>query len=141
MIDFGVIEEALLQDCKRYEVLEIPYDPFQATQLSTRMIAQGAPMVEMRPTVLNFSEPMKQLEALVLQKRLHHNGCHVLTWMMSNVVAHLDIKDNIYPRKERPENKIDGVVALIMALGRAIHGQEEQGDLDGFLGAPINLKR
>lgn len=141
VIDFDVIEADLFTDCSNYQVLEIPYDPFQATQLSTRMTAQGAPMVEMRPTVLNFSEPMKQLEALVLQRRLHHNGDPVLTWMMSNVVAHLDNKDNIYPKKERPENKIDGVVALIMALGRAMHGQEEQGDLDGFLGAPINLKR
>jgi phage terminase large subunit-like protein len=141
VIDFSVIEEDLMSDCSLYEVLEVPYDPFQATQLSTRMQALGAPMVEMRPTVLNFSEPMKQLEALVLQKRLHHNGDPVLTWMMSNVVAHLDIKDNIYPRKERPENKIDGVVALIMALGRAIHGQEEPGDLDGFISNPLNLKR
>jgi phage terminase large subunit-like protein len=40
--------------------------------------------------------------------------------MASNVVAHLDAKDNIYPRKERPENKIDGIVALIMAISRAI---------------------
>ena len=141
VIDFSFIEDDLSRDCSQYQVIEIPYDPFQATQLSTRMMGQGAPMVEMRTTVLNFSEPMKQLEALVLQKRIHHNGDPVLTWMMSNVVAHLDIKDNIYPRKERPENKIDGVVALIMALGRAIHGQEEQGDLDGFLNAPLNLKR
>jgi phage terminase large subunit-like protein len=44
----------------------------------------------------------------------------VLGWMVSNVVAHLDAKDNIYPRKERAENKIDGIVALIMALSRAI---------------------
>ena len=44
----------------------------------------------------------------------------VLGWMASNVVAHLDAKDNIYPRKERPENKIDGIVALIMAISRAI---------------------
>lgn len=41
-------------------------------------------------------------------------------WMASNVVAHLDAQDNIYPRKERPENKIDGIVALIMAISRAI---------------------
>lgn len=120
VIDFAVIEDDLLADCSKFEVREVPYDPFQATQLSTRMAAQGVPMVEMRPTVLNFSEPMKQLEALVLQGRLHHNGDPVLTWMMSNVVAHMDAKDNIYPRKERPENKIDGVVALIMALGRAL---------------------
>lgn len=77
-------------------------------------------MVEMRPTVLNFSEPMKELEKLVLEGNLEHDGDPVLTWMVSNVVCHRDQKDNIYPRKEREENKIDGVVALIMALGRAM---------------------
>jgi phage terminase large subunit-like protein len=51
---------------------------------------------------------------------LVHDGDPVLGWMVSNVVAHLDAKDNIYPRKERAENKIDGIVALIMALSRAI---------------------
>jgi phage terminase large subunit-like protein len=56
----------------------------------------------------------------VLQKRLVHDADPVLAWMASNVVGHLDAKDNIYPRKERPENKIDGIVALIMALSRAI---------------------
>jgi phage terminase large subunit-like protein len=93
----------------------------------------------MRPTVLNFSEPMKQIEALVLQKRLHHDGNPITSWMVSNAVAHIDAKDNIYPRRERPENKIDGVVALIMAIGRAMHG-EQPGDFDGFLDSPLNLK-
>ncbi len=77
-------------------------------------------MIEVRPTVLNFLEPMKTLEALVLQEKLIHDGDPLLGWMASNVVAHLDAKDNIYPRKERPENKIDGIVALIMGLSRAI---------------------
>ncbi len=116
--DFDQIEAELLADASRFEVREVPFDPFQATQLSSHLIAQGLPMVEMRPTVLNFSEPMKHLEALVLQKRLVHDGDPVLSWMISNVVCHRDAKDNIYPRKEREENKIDGVVALIMALGR-----------------------
>lgn len=141
VIDFDIIEEELMHDCSRFEVVEIPFDPFQATQLSTRMMSQGAPMVEMRPTVLNFSEPMKNLEGLILQKRIHHNGDEVLGWMMSNVVCHRDAKDNIYPRKERPENKIDGAVALIMALGRAMaETVEDSGDLDGFLNAPLRLK-
>ena len=99
------------------------YDPHQATQLSTRMMAEGVPMVEMRPIVINFSEPMKELEALVLDGRFHHNGDPILSWMVSNVVAHYDKKDNIYPNKDRNENKIDGVVALIMALGRAIKAE------------------
>ncbi len=120
VIDFGWIEGELLDLASRFEVRAVAFDPFQATQLSTRMLAEGLPMIEVRPTVLNFSEPMKTLEALVLQKKLVHDGDPVLAWMASNVVAHLDIKDNIYPRKERPENKIDGIVALIMALSRAI---------------------
>jgi phage terminase large subunit-like protein len=127
VIDFDVIEQDVIDDCRIYDVTEVPYDPFQATQLSTRLMAQGIPMVEVRPTVLNFSEPMKLLGALVLEGKIRHNGCPILTWMMSNVVCHTDAKDNIYPRKERPENKIDGVVAAIMALARAI-ANEAQAD-------------
>ena len=119
-MDLGGVEAERLELASRFEVQAGAFDPFQATQLSTRMLAEGLPMIEVRPTVLNFSEPMKTLEALVLQKKLSHDGDPVLTWMASNVVAHLDAKDNIYPRKERPENKIDGIVALIMALSRAI---------------------
>ncbi|WP_200893851.1 MULTISPECIES: terminase TerL endonuclease subunit [Xanthomonas] len=120
VIDFSWIEADLIQMASRFEIQAVAFDPFQATQLSTRMLAEGLPMIEVRPTVLNFSEPMKTLEALVLQKKLVHDGDPVLAWMASNVVAHLDAKDNIYPRKERPENKIDGIVALIMAFSRAI---------------------
>jgi phage terminase large subunit-like protein len=120
VIDFGWIEADLLQTAELFDVQAVAFDPFQATQLSTRMMAEGLPMIEVRPTVLNFSEPMKTLEALVLQKRLAHDTDPVLAWMASNVVGHLDAKDNIYPRKERPENKIDGIVALIMAISRAI---------------------
>ena len=120
VIDFGWIEADLLEMASRFQVQAVAFDPFQATQLSTRMLAEGLPMIEVRPTVLNFSEPMKTLEALVLQKKLTHDGDPLLAWMASNVVAHLDVKDNIYPRKERAENKIDGIVVLIMALSRAI---------------------
>lgn len=133
--DYDVIEDGILLDCERFDVNECAFDPFQATQLSGRMLQAGVPMVEMRPTVLNFSEPMKQLEALVLAGKLRHNGDPVLAWMVSNVVCHHDAKDNIYPRKERPENKIDGVVALIMALGRMMVRQPDDdllydGDID-----------
>jgi len=120
VIDFSWIEADLLELASKFSIEAVAFDPFQATQLSTRMLAEGLPMIEVRPTVLNFSEPMKTLEALVLQKKLAHDGDPVLAWMASNVVAHMDVKDNIYPRKERAENKIDGIVALIMALSRAI---------------------
>jgi phage terminase large subunit-like protein len=63
---------------------------------------------------------MKEVEALVMSGTLSHGSCPVLTWMASNVVAKIDAKDNIYPNKERSENKIDGVVALIIAINRAM---------------------
>lgn len=131
VIDYSTIETDLLEMNSRYEVREIAYDPWQALQLSTRMTEQGLQMIETRATVANFSEPMKQIQALVLSKRFHHDGDPVLTWMASNVVGHLDAKDNIYPRKERPENKIDGIVALIMAMGRAIIHQDS-GSVEDF---------
>lgn len=102
-------------------VRAVAYDPYQATQLAGNLLGRDVPMVEVRPTVMNFSEPMKQLEALVIAGKLVHDGNPITTWMVSNIVCHHDAKDNIYPRKERPENKIDGVVAAIMALNRALH--------------------
>ncbi|QHI99355.1 terminase large subunit [Xylophilus rhododendri] len=117
-IDFDVIEDAIRADVCTEEVLEYAYDPHQATQLVGHMLAEEVPMVEYRPTVLNFSEPMKTFEALVLSGKIVHDENPVMTWMVSNVVCHRDHKDNIYPRKEREQNKIDGPVAAIAALGR-----------------------
>jgi len=124
--DYEYIKEDLRLFRARFDIRSVPYDPFQATQLSTELTAEEFPMVELRPTVLNFSEPMKELEKLVLNRAIFFDGDKVMTWMMSNVVAHYDAKDNIYPRKERPENKIDGPVALIMALNMAMRHQNEQ---------------
>lgn len=118
--DFAYIEDDVITDAGRFNLKEVTYDPFQATYLATRLMEAGVNMVEYRNVVRTMSEPMKMLEALVLAGRLHHDGNPVMTWMISNVVAHVDAKDCIFPRKEFNENKIDGPVALIMALGRAL---------------------
>ena len=125
VIDIDLVKKALRADAELHVIKEVPYDPAQLTQFSAEMIAEGFEMVEIRPTVLNFSEPMKQLGELVLQQRFHHNGDPVLAWMIGNVVFHRDHKDNIYPNKQRPELKIDGAIALIMALARMLHGAEQ----------------
>lgn len=121
----GDSERALEGDLQRHEIAECGYDPAQITQFATEMLAQGLPMVEIRPLVLHFSPAMKELEEIVAAKRLEHTGDPVLAWMIANVVCHRDAKDNIYPRKEKPENKIDGAIALIMALARAIAPGDE----------------
>lgn len=131
--DFRAVKESILEDCSRFDVQEVDFDPWQAAQLSKELEDEGVVMVEVRQTVLNMSDPMKSLQAAVYDRTLHHDGGPVLTWMMSNVIAHTDAKDNIYPRKEFPENKIDGVVALIMAINRAQSGQREATDTNLFL--------
>lgn len=132
--DFAEIRDSILEDCGRYSVQSVAYDPFQAVQLSKELSDDGVPMVLCKQTVANLSDPMKQFQALVLDHRLHFNGDPVLTWMVSNVVCHVDAKENIYPRKDAPENKIDGVVAGIMALSRALLNDEHRAmDLNEFL--------
>lgn len=139
VVDIDQIEADVKAEASQFQVRDVGYDPFQATQLSNRLQADGFNMVEVRPTVLNFSEPMKEIDVLVRQRRLHHNGDPVLAWMVSNVVCHMDAKDNIYPRKERPENKIDGVVALIMAIARWTVGDDEA-TIGEIISNPLSAK-
>lgn len=120
IIDFARIKEDILELSGRFTVRECAYDPHQATMLVTALMDEGVPCVEVRPTVLNFSEPMKTLDGMIRAGLVAHDGDPVITWMISNVVAKEDAKDNVYPRKERQENKIDGVVAHLMALARCI---------------------
>lgn len=122
--DFSFIEEDIKEDASKFHVLNCGFDPWQASYLIQRLQVEKLPVLEYRQTVQNMSMPMKELEALVLQKRIHHNGNPVLAWMMSNVVCHIDAKENVYPRKETPANKIDGAVGLIMVIGMYMSPQD-----------------
>ena len=124
IVDFDKIQQDCIDFASRFQINEFAYDPHQATQFAGNMINEGFNMIEVRPLVLNFSEPMKELEARVLAKTISHND-QIMTWMISNVVGHYDAKDNIYPRKQRPENKIDGVIALLSALNRYMKPSED----------------
>lgn len=124
MIDHGRILDDLVEASQRFTIESIGYDPAQATMLVTEMQAVGLPVFEFRHTVLNMSEPMKEVEALIRGGKIAHDGDPCFAWQIGNVVAKEDAKDNVYPRKERPENKIDGAVALIMAMGRQMVGAD-----------------
>ncbi|WP_375290906.1 terminase large subunit [Qipengyuania sp.] len=125
IIDYDEILE-VLREVRGYFTLEqVAYDPHQATMLVTTMMREGFPVVEVRPNVLNFSEPMKELDALTRAGTIAHSGDPVMEWEMNNVVAQADAKDNVYPRKPREEAKIDNPVALIAALAVAMTKEEE----------------
>lgn len=121
--DFEYIENDILELSKQINLQDISFDDWQANYLMTRLLARNLPVVTFNQTVKNMSEPMKQLEAEIIAKRFWHDGNPAMTWMMGNVTARTDAKENIYPRKENendPLCKIDGPVAMIMGMGRAM---------------------
>lgn len=125
MIDHDRIEEDVKALHSEFGIAQLGFDPAQAPMMMTHLQAYGIECIEVRPTVMNFSEPMKILDALILAGKLEHEHNPAMLWMMSNVVAKTDNKDNVYPNKEKPESKIDGPVALIIAMSRALDGIEE----------------
>lgn len=125
IIDYESIEENIVRDSKNTELEQIGYDPWGATQLAQRLQDHhDLTVVEVSQNVKSLSEPMKWIYAMVKAGRLHHDGNPVLAWMVSNVVAKEDANENIYPRKEAVENKIDGAVAMIMAMMLAMNNED-----------------
>lgn len=126
-IDFAVIEDEIRLECPGRNIGAVVADPWQANYLITNLQKDGFPAQEFRQTVANMSEATKTLDALMREGRIHHPGNAVLNWMIGNVVGHFDAKDNVFPRKELPGNKIDGAVAAIMGLGWFLQNKEQQG--------------
>ena len=127
IIDYDEILAVLREAREFFQLEQVAYDPHQATMMVTTLVKEGFPVIEYRPVVLNFSEPMKQLDALTKSQTIAHSGDPVMEWEMSNVVAKLDVKDNVYPNKPTGQNhlKIDNPVALISALGVAMKDMED----------------
>jgi phage terminase large subunit-like protein len=120
VIDYDFILADIEEDAERYDLREIAYDRWGATQMSQDLRERGFEVVEFGQGFASMSPAMKALERLVLAGELAHGGNPVLTWMADNLVARQDPAGNIKPDKERSTEKIDGMVALIMGLDRAI---------------------
>lgn len=136
MTDYGFIEHDLQELARTIELEDLAFDPAQAAYLMVRLQQAGLQVVEFPQTVRNMSDPMKEVEARVIARSLFHDGNPMMTWMMGNVTARLNAKEQIYPRKESEEEKIDGPVALIIAMGRALLALDGD-DLDDMLVSPI----
>jgi len=117
---YEMIEDELDRDAATFYVRQVLFDPFSAHQFAGRATDRGHNMIEMRPSVLNFSEATKRLDSLIMDGKIHHNGDPVFSYCISNCVGHFDAKSNVYPRKEREEQPIDSAIALIMCLSRSI---------------------
>lgn len=117
---FIIAELKRLRDEVGLKILEIAYDPWGATKIVQDLEELGFKMVPFRQGFGSMSGPSKDFERLVLGKKLHHGGNPVLRWMMDNCVVKVDPAGNIKPDKSKSHKRIDGVVAHIMALDRAM---------------------
>lgn len=118
-LDFDVIREDVKDIGGAHHVEEVAYDKWRATQLAHQLMKDGAEVVEVGGGIQTMNLAMRELEAALVSGRVRHNGDPVLAWMASNVVAH-EYKGCITPTKESSAKKIDGMVAILMAMSRAI---------------------
>jgi phage terminase large subunit-like protein len=124
IVDYDIVRAKVLADFEKYDVRELAFDPWNATQFANDLQKAGINverLVKFNQTIAMFAEPTKRLiEELVLGRRLAHLGNPVMRWMASNLVVWEDGNGNKRPTKKSARGKIDGIVALIMALGRSI---------------------
>jgi len=121
-IDFAYIEAAIIELCRRFNVVCIGYDTWNAVQLSQRMRELGLPLGEFAQTKPNYTEPTKEFAAAMQGHRIHHNGDGVLAWCVGNCIGQYDPSDNVRPirSKRQPNAKIDAAQAVIIALGKLL---------------------
>lgn len=123
VIHYGFIEKFIEELGKKYHILEIAFDRWGATQMVQDLEGMGFTVVPFGQGYKDMSPATKELMKLTLEKRIRHGGHPVLRWMMDNVFVRQDPAGNIKPDKEKSTEKIDAVVALIMALDRAIRNE------------------
>lgn len=118
--DYDVIQEDIKTLAARLQVDELGADRWNATQLATNLQQDGANVVFIPQTYVGLGPAWRELEKLILERRLRHGGHPILRWMAGNVEVDTDPAGNQKPSKSRSTERIDGIVALDMALGRAI---------------------
>lgn len=128
VIHYGYIEQFIDNLGEKYNIQEIVFDRWGAVQMVQNLEGMGFTVVPFGQGFKDMSPTTKELMKLTLEKKIAHGGHPVLRWMMDNIYIRTDPAGNIKPDKAKSTEKIDGVVATIMALDRAIRNNGETGD-------------
>lgn len=129
--DYSFIRRDLLEWVERFRIDQVAYDPREARQFAAEMENEhGVAMEEIRQGYASYNEPMKELDALIVERRVHHSGDPVLAWAIGNVVARRGAYGDVMPDREGEDNKIDPAVATLMALAQAMVAE---GDADWWV--------
>lgn len=135
IIDYDAIFDVIVQSTKDFNVQMIGYDDWNAKQILKRLQDADVPMREFVQGPKSFHPAMKRLEEVYITGQLRHGADPVLAWCASNLVARTDVNMNTAPDKKRSTEKIDDMVALLMAIGMSLG--DEEGSLADFLANPI----
>ena len=128
VVHYGYIEKFIERLGERFNIREIAFDRWGAVQMVQNLEGMGFTVVPFGQGFKDMSPPTKELMKLVLEKRIAHGGHPVLRWMMDNIYIRTDPAGNIKADKEKSTEKIDGAVATIMALDRAIRCGNDAGE-------------
>ena len=121
--DFKYIKQHILDLCATYNVKEIAVDAWSANEITAEFMDKGLPVVKVGQGIGSMSAPSKSYEKIVKSADLVHGNDPVVNWMASNCEVFIDVNENYKVRKSIESNKIDGIIASIMALGRLeVHG-------------------
>ena len=120
VVHYGFIEKFIEELGEKYNIHEIAFDRWGAVQMVQNLEGMGFTVVPFGQGFKDMSPPTKELMKLTLEKKIAHNGHPVMRWMADNIFIRTDPAGNIKADKEKSTEKIDGVIALIMALDRAI---------------------
>jgi len=124
--DYEFVREARKAAAEEHEIVEIGFDRWNATQLTTQLQQDGATCVAIPQTHAGLGAGWRELERLLLETKIRHGGHPILRWMAGNVEVETDAAGNQKPSKAKSSERIDGIVALNMAIARLIvHAQEE----------------
>jgi phage terminase large subunit-like protein len=126
VVDQGFIRKDLLRLANEYGIRELAFDPWNATKLSVELVDDGLNVVELRQGFPTLSEPTKDLGAMVMSRNLRHGGHPVLRDHASNTVVRQDPNGNLAPDKSKVTERMDGIVALIMAVRAAMLTQDHE---------------
>jgi phage terminase large subunit-like protein len=118
VIDHAEIKQAVIGDLKHFALEGVAFDPWNATQLSVECGEHGVNMYEFVQGLRSYTAPTKEFLALVVDKKLDHGDNPVLRVMASNLKVQTDKNQNLMPHKAKSTGRIDGITALIMAIGR-----------------------
>jgi phage terminase large subunit-like protein len=129
VVNYEQIETFIKACAERYDLKEVAYDRWNATACVQHLTDEGLNMVPFGQGFASMSGPTKELMKLVLEEKLAHGGNEPLAWMADNISVRTDPAGNIKPDKEKSTEKIDGVVALIMALDRSIRHEGAHGSV------------